>query len=242
MIVDWTLLCLLVLLSQIEISMIFDWFLVLEPLEFQILCVFSWIIAILPSSACKWKQLRTQSIQRQSSFNCQCCFQMVKISIHLLSYLLLPFEFLVAKRSFLVLFIRWWSQWLYNKYKDKRSTDFNKHVSFSSTQLASQPWCCCSVAGLEILAFPCNQEEPGTTDPITDFVCTRFKSEFPIFHKVQTARQILYKFYVLWEVLKQQNLPPLCFRLKWTERMPLLFNKLVLKERQMRGRDSVELC
>ncbi|CAN7089177.1 unnamed protein product [Brassica rapa subsp. narinosa] len=48
-----------------------------------------------------------------------------------------------------------------------------------------------------ILAFPCNQEEPGTTDPITDFVCTRFKSEFPIFHKVQTARQILYKFYVL---------------------------------------------
>uniref|UniRef100_M4F8F8 Uncharacterized protein n=1 Tax=Brassica campestris TaxID=3711 RepID=M4F8F8_BRACM len=53
------------------------------------------------------------------------------------------------------------------------------------------------VSGLEILAFPCNQEEPGTTDPITDFVCTRFKSEFPIFHKVQTARQILYKFYVL---------------------------------------------
>ncbi|CAF1715071.1 unnamed protein product [Brassica oleracea var. botrytis] len=62
-----------------------------------------------------------------------------------------------------------------------------------------------------ILAFPCNQ---GTTDPITDFVCTRFKSEFPIFHKVQTARRILYKFYVLSEVLKQQNLPPLCFRLK----------------------------
>ncbi|KAJ4867524.1 putative glutathione peroxidase 8 [Raphanus sativus] len=50
---------------------------------------------------------------------------------------------------------------LYNKYKDK---------------------------GLEILAFPCNQfgeEEPGTTAQITEFVCTRFKSEFPIFNKVR---------------------------------------------------------
>jgi glutathione peroxidase-family protein len=42
-------------------------------------------------------------------------------------------------------------------------------------------------AGLEILAFPCNQfgeQEPGSNDQITDFVCTRFKSEFPIFDKV----------------------------------------------------------
>jgi hypothetical protein len=42
-------------------------------------------------------------------------------------------------------------------------------------------------AGLEILAFPCNQfgeEEPGSNDQITEFVCTRFKSEFPIFDKV----------------------------------------------------------
>ncbi|KAI5655497.1 hypothetical protein M9H77_32684 [Catharanthus roseus] len=41
--------------------------------------------------------------------------------------------------------------------------------------------------GLEILAFPCNQfgeEEPGSNDQILDFVCTRFKSEFPIFDKV----------------------------------------------------------
>lgn len=41
--------------------------------------------------------------------------------------------------------------------------------------------------GLEILAFPCNQfgeEEPGSNDQIVDFVCTRFKSEFPIFGKV----------------------------------------------------------
>nr|WDE17984.1 glutathione peroxidase 2 [Litchi chinensis] len=41
--------------------------------------------------------------------------------------------------------------------------------------------------GLEILAFPCNQfgeEEPGTNDQIIDFVCTRFKSEFPIFGKL----------------------------------------------------------
>lgn len=42
-------------------------------------------------------------------------------------------------------------------------------------------------AGLEILAFPCNQfgeEEPGSNQEIEDFVCTRFKSEFPIFDKV----------------------------------------------------------
>ncbi|CAL0312656.1 unnamed protein product [Lupinus luteus] len=42
--------------------------------------------------------------------------------------------------------------------------------------------------GLEILAFPCNQfgeEEPGSNDQIVDFVCTRFKSEFPIFDKIE---------------------------------------------------------
>ncbi|CAI9094037.1 OLC1v1029681C1 [Oldenlandia corymbosa var. corymbosa] len=42
--------------------------------------------------------------------------------------------------------------------------------------------------GLEVLAFPCNQfgeEEPGSNDQILDFVCTRFKSEFPIFDKIE---------------------------------------------------------
>ncbi|PON84600.1 Glutathione peroxidase [Trema orientale] len=42
--------------------------------------------------------------------------------------------------------------------------------------------------GLEILAFPCNQfgeEEPGSNEQITEFVCTRFKSEFPIFDKIE---------------------------------------------------------
>ncbi|KAJ6393693.1 hypothetical protein OIU77_023012 [Salix suchowensis] len=54
--------------------------------------------------------------------------------------------------------------------------------------------------GLEILAFPCNQfgeEEPGTNDQITDFVCTRFKSEFPIFDKIDVNGENaspLYKF------------------------------------------------
>ena len=41
--------------------------------------------------------------------------------------------------------------------------------------------------GFEILAFPCNQfgeKEPGSNDQILEFVCTRFKSEFPIFNKV----------------------------------------------------------
>lgn len=44
-----------------------------------------------------------------------------------------------------------------------------------------------AIIGFEILAFPCNQfggQEPGTNDEIVDFVCTRFKSEFPIFDKV----------------------------------------------------------
>ncbi|KAF3527336.1 hypothetical protein DY000_02037263, partial [Brassica cretica] len=49
---------------------------------------------------------------------------------------------------------------------------------------------------LEILAFPCNQ---GTTDPITDFVCIRFKSESPPppFHKIEVNGENaspLYKF------------------------------------------------
>ncbi|PQP94817.1 hypothetical protein Pyn_05244 [Prunus yedoensis var. nudiflora] len=42
--------------------------------------------------------------------------------------------------------------------------------------------------GLEILAFPCNQfgaQEPGSNEEIEDFVCTRFKSEFPIFDKIE---------------------------------------------------------
>uniref|UniRef100_A0A7N2N7S0 Glutathione peroxidase n=1 Tax=Quercus lobata TaxID=97700 RepID=A0A7N2N7S0_QUELO len=42
--------------------------------------------------------------------------------------------------------------------------------------------------GLEILVFPCNQfgeEEPGSNDQIVEFVCTRFKSEFPIFDKIE---------------------------------------------------------
>jgi len=42
--------------------------------------------------------------------------------------------------------------------------------------------------GLEILAFPCNQfgeEEPGDNAQIAEAVCTRFKSEFPIFEKIE---------------------------------------------------------
>ncbi|CAI0476305.1 unnamed protein product [Linum tenue] len=55
-------------------------------------------------------------------------------------------------------------------------------------------------AGLEVLAFPCNQfgdEEPGNNEEIADFVCTRFKSEFPIFDKIEVNGEDaspLYKF------------------------------------------------
>ncbi|KAL3626063.1 putative glutathione peroxidase 5 [Castilleja foliolosa] len=42
--------------------------------------------------------------------------------------------------------------------------------------------------GFEILAFPCNQfmnQEPGTSEEAEQFACTRFKAEYPIFHKVR---------------------------------------------------------
>ena len=54
--------------------------------------------------------------------------------------------------------------------------------------------------GLEILAFPCNQfnsQEPGTDEEIVNFVCTRFKAEYPIFSKIDVNGKDaapLYKF------------------------------------------------
>ncbi|XP_048141731.1 probable glutathione peroxidase 8 [Rhodamnia argentea] len=64
--------------------------------------------------------------------------------------------------------------------------------------------------GLEVLAFPCNQfgeEEPGTNDQIKEFVCTRFKSEFPIFNKIEVNGEKaapLYEFLKTgkWEMFK----------------------------------------
>ncbi|XP_022758181.1 probable glutathione peroxidase 4 isoform X6 [Durio zibethinus] len=41
--------------------------------------------------------------------------------------------------------------------------------------------------GLEILAFPCNQflkQEPGSSQEVQQFACTRYKAEYPIFQKV----------------------------------------------------------
>ena len=43
------------------------------------------------------------------------------------------------------------------------------------------------IAGLEILAFPCNQflqQQPGTSQEAQEFACTRYKAEYPIFQKV----------------------------------------------------------
>ncbi|CAI0395330.1 unnamed protein product [Linum tenue] len=40
--------------------------------------------------------------------------------------------------------------------------------------------------GFEILAFPCNQflnQEPGSSEEAQEFACTRYKAEYPIFHK-----------------------------------------------------------
>lgn len=54
--------------------------------------------------------------------------------------------------------------------------------------------------GFEVLAFPCNQfggQEPGSNEEIENFVCTRFKAEYPIFDKVDvngSNAAPLYKF------------------------------------------------
>ncbi|XP_015896875.1 probable phospholipid hydroperoxide glutathione peroxidase [Ziziphus jujuba] len=54
--------------------------------------------------------------------------------------------------------------------------------------------------GFEILAFPCNQfggQEPENNEKIQEFVCTRFKAEFPIFDKIEVNGKNaapLYKF------------------------------------------------
>ncbi|XP_055806747.1 probable glutathione peroxidase 8 [Solanum dulcamara] len=52
--------------------------------------------------------------------------------------------------------------------------------------------------GLEILAFPCNQfgaQEPGSNNEIVEFACTRFKSEFPIFDKIEVNGENTSPFY-----------------------------------------------
>lgn len=52
----------------------------------------------------------------------------------------------------------------------------------------------------EILAFPCNQflrQEPGSSEDAQNFVCERFKAEYPVFRKVRVNGQNtepLYKF------------------------------------------------
>jgi len=43
------------------------------------------------------------------------------------------------------------------------------------------------ISGLEILAFPCNQflkQEPGSSQDVEEFACTRYKAAYPIFGKV----------------------------------------------------------
>ncbi|XP_057966640.1 probable glutathione peroxidase 4 isoform X2 [Malania oleifera] len=40
----------------------------------------------------------------------------------------------------------------------------------------------------DILAFPCNQflkQEPGTSEEVQQFACTRYKAEYPIFQKIR---------------------------------------------------------
>ncbi|KAD6120151.1 hypothetical protein E3N88_11422 [Mikania micrantha] len=54
--------------------------------------------------------------------------------------------------------------------------------------------------GFEILAFPCNQflqQEPGPIEDTVQFVCERFKAEYPIFAKVKvngSNTEPLYKY------------------------------------------------
>ncbi|GMJ01122.1 maternal effect embryo arrest 42, glutathione peroxidase 5 [Hibiscus trionum] len=69
--------------------------------------------------------------------------------------------------------------------------------------------------GLEILAFPCNQflkQEPGNSEEAEQFACTRYKAEYPIFHKVRVngpTTEPVYKF------LKSNKSGFLGSRIKW---------------------------
>lgn len=75
-------------------------------------------------------------------------------------------------------------------------------------------------AGLEILAFPCNQfggQEPGSNRDIKNFACTRYKAEFPIFDKVD----FLHGTFSV-ELVNQFLKVSLC-RLMLMDRIPLLF-------------------
>ncbi|MFS7913966.1 putative glutathione peroxidase [Helianthus anomalus] len=61
--------------------------------------------------------------------------------------------------------------------------------------VSERPYLC-----FEILAFPCNQflqQEPGTIEETVQFVCERFKAEYPIFAKVKvngSNTEPLYKY------------------------------------------------
>ncbi|KAI3863732.1 hypothetical protein MKW98_031324 [Papaver atlanticum] len=69
--------------------------------------------------------------------------------------------------------------------------------------------------GLEVLAFPCNQflkQEPKSAQEVEQFVCTRFKAEFPVFQKVRvngTTAAPVFKF------LKSKSSGSLGSRVKW---------------------------
>ncbi|KAJ6674837.1 GLUTATHIONE PEROXIDASE 5-RELATED [Salix viminalis] len=87
--------------------------------------------------------------------------------------------------------------------------------------------------GLEILAFPCNQflkQEPGTSEDAQNFACTRYKADYPIFHKVRVNgpnAAPVYKF------LKASKPGFMGNRIKWN------FTKfLVGKDGQVLGRYS----
>lgn len=56
--------------------------------------------------------------------------------------------------------------------------------------------------GLEILAFPSNQfngQEPGSNEEIQEFVCTRFKAEYPVFGKVGIVGIVSYNLEVAFD-------------------------------------------
>ena len=57
--------------------------------------------------------------------------------------------------------------------------------------------------GFNVLAFPCNQfggQEPGSNEDIANFVCTRFKAEFPLMDKVEVNGSGANP---LWEFMKK---------------------------------------
>lgn len=84
----------------------------------------------------------------------------------------------------------------YEKFKDRGTCSMrtNRIINLSAFD-----------AGFVVLGFPCNQfgsQEPGTEADVEEFVCSRFKTTFPMFSKIDVNGGGAHP---LWEYLKKEK-------------------------------------